>query len=35
MSKQPANGMPGWLTTDVLVIAVSLAIIMIGIWIAP
>jgi hypothetical protein len=35
MSKQPASGMPEWLTTDVLVIAVSLAIILIGVWIAP
>lgn len=35
MSKQPASGMPEWLTTDVLVIVVSLAIILIGVWIAP
>ncbi|BBC01750.1 MULTISPECIES: hypothetical protein [Bradyrhizobium] len=35
MSEQPSNGMPDWLTTDMLVIAVSLAIIVIGIWIAP
>lgn len=32
---EPSNGMPDWLTTDMLVIAVSLAIILIGIWIAP
>lgn len=35
MSEQPSNGMPDWLTTDMLVIAVSLAIIVVGIWIAP
>lgn len=35
MSEQSSNGMPDWLTTDVLVIAVSLAIIVIGVWIAP
>ncbi|GKQ50293.1 hypothetical protein BRSPCE3_11480 [Bradyrhizobium sp. Ce-3] len=35
MSEQPSNGMPDWLTTDVLVIAVALVIIVMGIWIAP
>jgi hypothetical protein len=35
MSEQPSNGMPDWLTTDMLVIAASLAIIVIGVWIAP
>ena len=32
---QPAKRIPNWLTIDVLVIAVSLVIILIGIWIAP
>jgi hypothetical protein len=35
MAEQPAKRIPEWLTTDVLVILVSLAIISIGIWIAP
>ncbi|MHC2436595.1 hypothetical protein [Bradyrhizobium sp. USDA 4451] len=35
MNEQPSNGMPDWLTTDMLVIAVALAIIVMGIWIAP
>jgi hypothetical protein len=35
MAEQPAKLIPDWLTTDVLVILVSLAIISIGIWIAP
>ena len=35
MSEQPSNGMPDWLTTDMLVIAVALAIIVVGMWIAP
>ncbi|MGY3528895.1 hypothetical protein ACVILK_007238 [Bradyrhizobium embrapense] len=35
MSEQPSNGMPDWLTTDMLVIAVALVIIVMGIWIAP
>ncbi|MEN3348221.1 MAG: hypothetical protein V7632_1856 [Bradyrhizobium sp.] len=35
MSAKPSRGMPDWLTTDLLVIAVSLAIIMFGVWIAP
>lgn len=35
MSAKPSSGMPDWLTTDLLIIAVALAIIMLGIWIAP
>jgi hypothetical protein len=35
MREQPSNGMPDWLTTDMLVISVSLALIMISVWIAP
>ena len=35
MSEQPSNGMPDWLTTDMLVIAVALVIIVMGVWIAP
>jgi hypothetical protein len=35
MTEQPEKRIPPWLTTDLLVIAVSLAIIGIGIWIAP
>ncbi len=35
MIQQPAKRIPQWLTTDVLIILVSLAIIGIGIWIAP
>ena len=33
MAEQPAKRIPDWLATDVLVILVSLAIIVIGIWI--
>ena len=35
MIQQPAKGMPQWLTIDALIILVGLAIIGIGIWIAP
>ena len=35
MTQQPAKRIPQWLTIDLLVIAVSLVIIGIGIWIAP
>lgn len=35
MSEQPSKGMPDWLTTDMVVIAVALVIIVMGIWIAP
>jgi len=35
MIQQPAKGMPQWLRTDALIILVGLAIIGIGIWIAP
>jgi hypothetical protein len=35
MNDKPSTGMPDWLTTDVLVIAISVAIIAFGIWIAP
>ncbi len=35
MIQQPAKSIPQWLTIDVLVILVSLAIIGTGIWIAP
>ena len=35
MTEQRAKRIPQWLTIDLLVIAVSLAIIGIGIWIAP
>ena len=35
MTEQPEKRIPQWLTTDLLVIAVSLVIIGIGIWIAP
>jgi hypothetical protein len=35
MTQQPAKRLPQWLTIDLLVIAVSLVIIGIGIWIAP
>jgi hypothetical protein len=35
MAEQPAKRIPDWLTVDALVILVSLAIIAIGIWIAP
>ena len=35
MTQQPAKRLPPWLTIDLLVIAVSLVIIGIGIWIAP
>jgi hypothetical protein len=35
MTQQPAKRIPQWLTIDLLVIAVSLAIIGLGIWIAP
>ncbi|QIG91015.1 MULTISPECIES: hypothetical protein [unclassified Bradyrhizobium] len=35
MSDKPSTGMPDWLTTDMLVIAISIAIIALGIWIAP
>lgn len=35
MSEKPIRRMPDWLTTDVLMIAVSVAIIGLGIWIAP
>lgn len=30
-----SKGMPDWLATDMLVIAVALAIIVAGVWIAP
>jgi hypothetical protein len=33
MAEQPAKRIPDWLAIDVLVILVSLAIIVIGIWI--
>jgi len=32
---EPAKRIPQWLTIDVLVIVVSLAIIGVGVWIAP
>ena len=32
---RPAKQIPGWLATDLLVIAASIVIIGIGIWIAP
>ena len=35
MTEQPAKRIPEWLTTDMLVILVSLAIIVMGVWIAP
>jgi hypothetical protein len=35
MAEQPAKRIPEWLTTDLLVILVSLAIISIWVWIAP
>ena len=35
MTQQSAKRIPQWLTIDLLVIAVSLVIIGIGIWIAP
>ena len=35
MSVKPSSGMPSWLTTDLFIIAVSLAIIVFGVWIAP
>jgi hypothetical protein len=35
MTQQPAKRIPHWLTIDSLVIVVGLAIIGIGIWIAP
>ena len=35
MTQEPAKRIPQWLTTDLLVIVVSLAIIGIWIWIAP
>ena len=35
MIQQPAKRIPQWLAIDVLIILVSLAIIGIGIWIAP
>jgi hypothetical protein len=35
MTQQPAKRIPQWLTIDLLVIAVSLAIIGLGVWIAP
>jgi hypothetical protein len=35
MTQQPAKRVPQWLTIDLLVIAVSLVIIGLGVWIAP
>jgi hypothetical protein len=35
MTQQPAKRIPQWLTIDLVVIAVSLAIIGLGVWIAP
>jgi hypothetical protein len=35
MTQQPAKRIPQWLTIDLLVIAVSLVIIGLGVWIAP
>ena len=35
MSAKPSSGMPDWLTTDLLVIAVVLGILGFGVWIAP
>jgi len=35
MIQQPGKRIPQWLTIDVLLILVSLAIIGIGVWIAP
>lgn len=35
MSAKPSSGMPDWLTTDLLVIAVVLGILVLGVWIAP
>jgi hypothetical protein len=35
MIQQPAKRIPQWLTIDALIILVSLAIIGIGVWIAP
>jgi hypothetical protein len=35
MIQEPAKRIPKWLTIDALVIVVGLAIIGIGIWIAP
>ena len=35
MKQQPVKRIPQWLTTDVLVIAVSLAILGAWIWIVP
>ena len=35
MTQKPEKRIPTWLTIDVLVIIVSLAIIGIGMWIAP
>ena len=35
MSDRPGRGLPDWLTTDMLMIAVAVAIIGLGLWIAP
>ncbi|VIO74249.1 hypothetical protein CI1B_55050 [Bradyrhizobium ivorense] len=35
MSAKPSSGIPDWLTTDLIVIAVALAIIAFGVWIDP
>jgi hypothetical protein len=35
MIQQPEKRIPQWLTIDMLIILVSLAIIGIGVWIAP
>ena len=35
MAQQPAKRIPRWLTIDLLVIAISLVIIRLGVWIAP
>jgi hypothetical protein len=35
MTQQPAKRIPQWLTIDLLVIVVSLAIIGLGVWVAP
>jgi hypothetical protein len=35
MIQQPAKRIPQWLTIDVMIILVSLAIIGMGVWIAP